>query len=639
VGNVELPIAIKEITDEAEFDAYRSLTRYHYRGKSLHGRTARLIVRAFHPSFPQVIGYVELTTPFYMNKARSQIIDAPFQCDGIAWDHWGKAEQRKYIHLFVRIARCVVYPEFRGLGLGQLLVSHAARFAADRWQVAKTKPFFLEISADMLRYVPFAERAGMTYIGETEGNLSRVYKDMSYLLKNTARVRAGEILSEDTHGIVEKQLDRMRSSIELMKEEGLELDEFLDRLEGLKKNETLRDLKFFKEIVSLPKPTYLKGLNRRAEDFVKQRAGELSLNNGYEHSLPSIDQISGPISIDNLTISFVSNVRLTRKTHAIQLAFGISPNNIRATVIRELSLCVQPGEVVLVVGPSGSGKTSLLKYLSGNTRSSKALEVGGTISLPKNFRPGMLKETRSRKPLIEVFGSEDVMTTLDLMGRVGLSDAYVYLKRFGELSRGQQYRAMLARLILGRSNVWLIDDFCANLDSVTANVVSDKLQRTARELGVTVVAAAPHCESFVHSLSPDRVLTLTSAWEHHIHRAHDFLGSLPKESRSYSGIPLLRIDSSYLEWIKTGRKTSTLRKGRLRISPGLLLLEGGGEILAVTVEETSYRQFRTLDENVARSDGFSNLQALHSALHSFYPDIKDTTYFTVVKFRTFTTIP
>jgi ABC-type ATPase with predicted acetyltransferase domain len=50
---------------------------------------------------------------------------------------------------------------------------------------------------------------------------------------------------------------------------------------------------------------------------------------------------------------------------------------------------------------------------------------------------------RSSKALIELLGVSNVATALELLGIVGLSDAFVYLKRFRELSNGQQYRAML----------------------------------------------------------------------------------------------------------------------------------------------------------------------------------------------------
>ncbi|MBI3951773.1 MAG: hypothetical protein HY314_15095 [Acidobacteria bacterium] len=59
---------------------------------------------------------------FYMNKPRAIVLNAPFNLNGIAWDAWDMPTMRQYIHLIVRIARCVVYPEFRGLGLGQILI-------------------------------------------------------------------------------------------------------------------------------------------------------------------------------------------------------------------------------------------------------------------------------------------------------------------------------------------------------------------------------------------------------------------------------------------------------------------------------------------------------------------------------------
>jgi GNAT superfamily N-acetyltransferase len=143
-GNLILEFAIKEITDAEEFAAYQALSEFHYRERALHGRTARLIVRNFHPIYPKVVGYIELATPFYMNKARAAILDAPFAADGIEWDRWNVPTMRRFIHLIVRIARCVIYPEFRGVGLGQVLLKHAAAFARERWQIAGLKALFLE---------------------------------------------------------------------------------------------------------------------------------------------------------------------------------------------------------------------------------------------------------------------------------------------------------------------------------------------------------------------------------------------------------------------------------------------------------------------------------------------------------------
>ena len=140
-----------------------------------------------------------------MNKPRSVILNAPFSDSEIQWDAWDMPTLRRYIHLFVRIARCVVFPEFRGLSLGRLLVKHAGSFARDHWQVARLRPKFIEISADMLKFVPFSQRAGMVFIGETEGNLSRVAKDLRYLLANQDRVN-GDVVHEEACGIVDQQV-------------------------------------------------------------------------------------------------------------------------------------------------------------------------------------------------------------------------------------------------------------------------------------------------------------------------------------------------------------------------------------------------------------------------------------------------
>ena len=240
LGGVQREVLVKEITELEEHIAYRSLADYHYREKAIHGRTARLVVRSFHPKFPQVLGYIELATPFFMNKPRSLVLDAPFMSGAISWDSWDMATLRKYIHVVVRIARTVVAPEFRGANIGQLLVKHAAAFARDRWQISGYLPLFLEISADMLKFVPFAERAGMTYVGETEGNLQRVAKDMRYLIGRFGDNPEGKTEFENISGILDQQIARMDRSIRVMQQEGLDVTDLFQRLDNLSRKSVLK---------------------------------------------------------------------------------------------------------------------------------------------------------------------------------------------------------------------------------------------------------------------------------------------------------------------------------------------------------------------------------------------------------------
>ncbi len=632
LGGVQLEVLVKEVTDNEEHVGYQALADYHYRGKVIHGRTARLIVRTFHPKYPRVLGYIELATPFFMNKPRSRVMDAPFRCGPVAWHCWDMATLRKYIHVVVRIARTVVAPEFRGANIGQLLVKHAASFARNRWQVSGYLPYFLEISADMLKFVPFAERAGMTYVGETEGNLKRVAKDMRYLIGRFRHDPSGKTEFERISGILDQQVARMDRSIEIMEQEGIDVDALYKRLDSLSQKSVLKQFALFHGIVSLPKPHYMAGLKDVSAKFLADRVQSLSIENGHVPPRIEIDAIAQPISFDDVTIEYSSSVRRTVRTHAVQQAFDISPDNILTTVIKDLSLTVEPGNIVLVLGPSGSGKTSLLQLLSDRAGRIDTL-AGGTVSLPKNFRAETFRAFRSRKPLIDVLEERDVRSALYLLALAGLSEPTLYLKRFQELSRGQQYRAMLSMLIASRCNVWIADDFCTNLDSATANIVSDNVQRIARRLGVTMVAAAPHCDNFLHSLRPDFVVLLGSSWEHSMIRGKEYLNEIRLPAGTTGEIPRFSVGDELLKRMKAGTKNVTIWKGRRHVFPGLTLISDGRESIAVRVKSSVCKRFSHLSDEDAKSEGLEDSTEIKRVVRQMYPGLGERSLVTVVHFE------
>ena len=608
LGSLRLQLVIKEITEAEELQAYRSLSNYHYRDQPLFGRTARLIIQSFHPSYPKTIGYIELATPFYMSKSRTDVLNRPFRNGKIAWESWDKETARRAINLVVRIARCVIYPEFRGLGLGQMLLKHACEFARTRWQVGGLRPQFIEISADMLKYVPFAEKAGLHFIGETQGNLDRVANDIRYLLENRKRVKSKQIVKEEAFGIVDQQVARLDRATTLMKENGWTAKELVARLQRVSLSSSLRELNLLQHILSLPKPTYFAGLTPRADSFVRRAVKLIQPNNGFGARPIEISPLSKPIEFKGLTISHSSRVNRSTHTAAVQRAFGISPDEITHHVIDSLSFSVAPGQIAMIVGPSGSGKTSLLRFLVDSARTRKASRTG--LWLPPDARLGTFEAIRSRRPLIESLHIKDIATALQLMGIVSLSDAFVYLKRFEELSAGQQYRALLAKLIASKANVWVADEFCVNLDPLAANSVAYRLGKLARSLRAALIVATPQAECIARSLRPDIVVRLTTAWEHEVMSGAEFLRHLAPRPLDFR-VPQLRVPARVIP--QFGRKRGTrlvVLSGRQYLRTGLLTLQAGKRTLLVNVSSVRHRKHSELSSQEIRDAGFTSRKSL-----------------------------
>lgn len=189
----------------------------------------------------------------------------------------------------------------------------------------------------------------------------------------------------------------------------------------------------------------------------------------------------------------------------------------RATALDDVSLTVNPGEVVALIGPSGAGKSTLFRCVTRLTRPDTGrIEVFGTdvarlaggglretrrllglvfqqfnligrISAVDNVLVGRLGCAPTWRVLTRRFSSCDRQIALAALDRVGLLDlAY---QRADSLSGGQQQRVAVARVLAQEAAVILADEPVSSLDPGSAETVLEILRDVARKQELAVLCS------------------------------------------------------------------------------------------------------------------------------------------------------
>ena len=172
------------------------------------------------------------------------------------------------------------------------------------------------------------------------------------------------------------------------------------------------------------------------------------------------------------------------------------------TAIDQLNLDIQPGEFLTLLGPSGSGKTTALNLLAGfqQPTSGQILVDGKDIgTLPPHKRDiGVVFQHYALFPHMTV--RENIGYPLkqrrlpkdDIRRQVDDALRMVSLETYGDrlprqLSGGQQQRVAVARAIVFRPRLLLMDEPLGALDRKLRESVQLELKRIHRDLGVTIV--------------------------------------------------------------------------------------------------------------------------------------------------------
>jgi zinc transport system ATP-binding protein len=177
------------------------------------------------------------------------------------------------------------------------------------------------------------------------------------------------------------------------------------------------------------------------------------------------------------------------------------------TVLQNVSLAIKAGEIVTIVGPNGSGKSTLLRVLIGALQPQK-----GKVLRAKSLKLGYVPQTLQLDPTLPL----TVRRFLDLPKRVKEADAVQALETAGasglakrqmtDLSGGQFQRVLLARAILSRPDVLLLDEATQGLDQPGSASFYRQIEAVRRDLGCAVLMVSH--ELHVVMSASDRVICL-----------------------------------------------------------------------------------------------------------------------------------
>lgn len=213
--------------------------------------------------------------------------------------------------------------------------------------------------------------------------------------------------------------------------------------------------------------------------------------------------------------------------------------------IEDISFSIKKGEIVALVGPNGSGKSTLATLLIGLEEPTKGSIVidgksptafmGNIGYVPQRFNVDRSIPISVGEFLLLAKGDKTLIAKT--LARVGLSG--IEEKRLGTLSGGQLQRVLVARALLHKKDILILDEPASSIDVGGEEALYELLHRLNHEDGTTIIVIS-HELDFVYQYatnviclnrrllctgSPKKVLTadiLEKMYGGHVrHYAHD----------------------------------------------------------------------------------------------------------------------
>lgn len=176
-------------------------------------------------------------------------------------------------------------------------------------------------------------------------------------------------------------------------------------------------------------------------------------------------------------------------------------------ILEKVTFDVNSGEITTIVGPNGSGKSTLLKALIGNIELTE-----GSVQHKPGIRIGYLPQTVNIDSTLPL----SVRRLLSLPKSVNDSEALLALseagvanlvnRQFTELSGGQRQRVLLARALLGKPHVVILDEPTQGLDQPGSAAFYRQIDAIRQSTGCAILMVSH--ELHVVMASSDHVICL-----------------------------------------------------------------------------------------------------------------------------------
>ncbi|MBU6208984.1 MAG: metal ABC transporter ATP-binding protein [Planctomycetes bacterium] len=174
-------------------------------------------------------------------------------------------------------------------------------------------------------------------------------------------------------------------------------------------------------------------------------------------------------------------------------------------VLERIEACIPPASMCAIVGPNGAGKSTLIKAALGLVplAAGSVTVLGGTMAqrrgdvgyvpqresvdweFPISALEVVLMGSYGRLGLFRRPGRPERVQAMECLDQVGL--AAMAGRQISQLSGGQQQRVFLARALMQRAQLYLLDEPFAGVDAVTEAAIMDVLG-ALRQRGCAIVA-------------------------------------------------------------------------------------------------------------------------------------------------------